>query len=254
MNSEPDTAIVNEVGAELLCRRCLYPLAGLPECCCPECGATFDLNNPRSFLTHARLRRRRWIRRTLVALAITLVVLGVAGGVAWRWADIETRTMVYACQECGAKRTCHEYWLNGYKVYEREIAVEATPLSKFMSAHVGAHTHTWRFWQGTRRDWNGQERFPRPYNTSGMSDLMRLQEHFAVELLEDLREEVPLLPRMIREHILASDSRNAGWRASTLGSALKRPKGKRGAFLLRDWNLSMIADAWEERAATRPEE
>jgi hypothetical protein len=43
---------MNEVSPyqRMYCRKCFYPLSGLSECCCPECGRQFELSNPRSFL------------------------------------------------------------------------------------------------------------------------------------------------------------------------------------------------------------
>ena len=33
----------------VFCRRCLYPLKGLNQTYCPECGNLFDLGDPRTF-------------------------------------------------------------------------------------------------------------------------------------------------------------------------------------------------------------
>lgn len=50
----PPTAVPSETApaaqpaaVELLCYRCDYPLTGLPQPRCPECGLSFDWGDPR---------------------------------------------------------------------------------------------------------------------------------------------------------------------------------------------------------------
>lgn len=66
----------------MYCRSCGYNLAGLEQCRCPECGAGFDPDQPRSYLL--RPRRSGWRKLLLASLALLLLVSGAAGaGVAW---------------------------------------------------------------------------------------------------------------------------------------------------------------------------
>ena len=56
----------------MLCRECYYPLHGLTENRCPECGRAFDPEDRRTF---ARRRPRRWRWEALAALGC-LVLTG----------------------------------------------------------------------------------------------------------------------------------------------------------------------------------
>jgi hypothetical protein len=46
--------------SSVFCRRCKYALTGLAAGCCPECGRTFDPQDPSTFSVTAALRRR-WV-------------------------------------------------------------------------------------------------------------------------------------------------------------------------------------------------
>jgi hypothetical protein len=69
------------------CRRCDYPLHGLPELAlCPECGTAYDLQNARTFRgTPGRWKRvvRRWLIRAAVCGLVFAML--AAGGVVWIW-------------------------------------------------------------------------------------------------------------------------------------------------------------------------
>jgi hypothetical protein len=76
-----------DVSSAAYCRRCDYPLAGLPDLSlCPECGSAFDLHAPATFRrTPGGWRRvvRRWLARAVAGLLIAAAL--TAGGVAWIW-------------------------------------------------------------------------------------------------------------------------------------------------------------------------
>ncbi len=55
------------------CRACGYPLAGIPEPRCPECGRAFDPGDPRTF--DRSVRARRWRRRRPLAIAALALLL-----------------------------------------------------------------------------------------------------------------------------------------------------------------------------------
>jgi hypothetical protein len=84
-------------GALIYCRKCAYPLAGLSDSRCPECGTPFDLADPRSVSTRdLRTRSRRlWIRRGIALLA----VIGTVAVIAPR--GIRKTTITIACTDCG---------------------------------------------------------------------------------------------------------------------------------------------------------
>jgi hypothetical protein len=66
------------------CRKCYYILDGLPEPTCPECGTTFDPNDPATYLTKPMfVRWKFWLPGFLLAfgvgLALYLILVAAAG-------------------------------------------------------------------------------------------------------------------------------------------------------------------------------
>jgi hypothetical protein len=59
------------------CLGCGYILDGLPENRCPECGRTFDLKNPATYLTKLK-SGRRYLFLAVLGVAILLLPLSVA--------------------------------------------------------------------------------------------------------------------------------------------------------------------------------
>jgi hypothetical protein len=67
------------------CRACYYPLTGLPEPRCPECGQAFDLADPATFtMSPPKSLAWRWGRRLVQSLAILLLALAVIAGSFYR--------------------------------------------------------------------------------------------------------------------------------------------------------------------------
>ena len=67
-----------DVPAGACCLSCGYRLRGLPEPICPECGRAFDPGDVRSYDSHPRRRRRRrWIKRGVVAAVIVAFGYGL---------------------------------------------------------------------------------------------------------------------------------------------------------------------------------
>ncbi len=67
----------------MYCRGCLYPLEGLEDERCPECGRGFVRLNPVTYLSETELLRRRvrwrWMARGMVLLGATPLVANVRG-------------------------------------------------------------------------------------------------------------------------------------------------------------------------------
>ncbi len=70
----------------MFCKRCAYPLRGLRQDECPECGRPFDPDAPHTFLRAPRGQTaRRWLLRTLiVVLPVALLIGGWRGYDYWR--------------------------------------------------------------------------------------------------------------------------------------------------------------------------
>ncbi|MAE66409.1 MAG: hypothetical protein CMJ18_19235 [Phycisphaeraceae bacterium] len=57
------------------CRTCGYPVDGLREFDCPECGRSFDPNDPSTYTTAARHRPAAWMLAAGIIGLLNLVVL-----------------------------------------------------------------------------------------------------------------------------------------------------------------------------------
>ena len=82
---------------EALCLGCGYLLRGLERPVCPECGREFDPQDICTFdVDPQRLRRRKWIKRTALVLAVVALVylLYPRGHI--------TYSISFTCQRCGA--------------------------------------------------------------------------------------------------------------------------------------------------------
>ncbi len=78
------------------CLTCEYQLQGLPEPVCPECGRSFDPADPCTFDTRPDgWRRRRWIKRGCIALAIALVAFSLFPR------RLIKSSMTFTCTTCG---------------------------------------------------------------------------------------------------------------------------------------------------------
>jgi len=68
------------------CKKCAYPLVGLPSHTCPECGQLFNPQNPRTFSRRAPRRAIwRWARGIIGLLSILVLLAGSC--LAWLWRD-----------------------------------------------------------------------------------------------------------------------------------------------------------------------
>jgi hypothetical protein len=65
--------IPTDAAQDIYCRGCRYPLRGLDKPRCPECGQSFDPNDPTTFLTLAMMR---WAWQPIAAaVCLALLVL-----------------------------------------------------------------------------------------------------------------------------------------------------------------------------------
>ena len=81
---------------EARCLTCGYLLRGLPEPVCPECGRRFDPLDAATFDSEPPKRRRRlWIIRASVTLAILLLAFGLFPR------KLLKSDMTFACSQCG---------------------------------------------------------------------------------------------------------------------------------------------------------
>jgi len=92
----------------MFCRHCGYNLHGLPANRCPECGHSFDPQDPKTYRHHpASVTRRRWAKRISAAL-LTLLILATAAGVSlwypWHREQAAVR-MVWRYGDGGALHT-----------------------------------------------------------------------------------------------------------------------------------------------------
>ncbi len=184
---------------ERYCRRCSYPLRGLPEQRCPECGQAFDPGDPKTYTRTSAQRRRA--RRLVIGVA-TVVALGALGFVAFRGTQAQWREVqhVRMCAECGAVSESLVVEICGLPVWRRESGEVSTPVSRFLSAHVGDHSHEWRPCFTTTRDWHGKEILRS--GTPGRILLSSLCSGCTEQSLRALSEAFPDLAPQIQRDIL----------------------------------------------------
>jgi hypothetical protein len=64
----------------IYCLGCLYPLGGLPEPRCPECGRPFDPDDPKTFGTVGRTEECPLVLRVFLALSLACgIIVFIAG-------------------------------------------------------------------------------------------------------------------------------------------------------------------------------
>lgn len=91
-------------GEEAYCITCGYSLRGLPEPVCPECGRRFDPNDSATFDTDAhRRRRRKWVKRGLVACLIAVFTFAIAPR------QLLKSELVLNCTKCKESTTFHRW-------------------------------------------------------------------------------------------------------------------------------------------------
>lgn len=77
-------SLSSEVESHRYCRQCGYQLNGLSENRCPECGQTFDPNEPRTFaLTPNYWRQHRWLPAALASPVVAVVLAAMAMSIFW---------------------------------------------------------------------------------------------------------------------------------------------------------------------------
>lgn len=88
--------MTTELPRTATCLHCSYPLRGLPENVCPECGHAFDPTDPTTYLPKPRAGRlRRWAPRLLTGVLIITLLYAFAPRRVMRG------SAVFTCQHCG---------------------------------------------------------------------------------------------------------------------------------------------------------
>ena len=86
------------------CRSCGYRLRDLPDPVCPECGRGFDPADPKTYVANPeRRRRRRWLGRLGVAVAVIILALGFFPR------RVLTGSISFTCSNCGEKITTRRW-------------------------------------------------------------------------------------------------------------------------------------------------
>jgi hypothetical protein len=93
LNVIPD----EQAARDAWCKICGYLLCSLPEPVCPECGRGFNPNDSSTFESRPpALRRKRRIKRGIVAAAVLAVILYAVVP-----RDILKGTLTFTCSQCG---------------------------------------------------------------------------------------------------------------------------------------------------------
>ncbi len=84
-----------EMSDSACCTGCGYRLRGLPAPLCPECGRSFDPADPTTYVADPTRRRRRlWVKRGAVVLAIVVLLIIFAPR------RILQSKMTFTCTQC----------------------------------------------------------------------------------------------------------------------------------------------------------
>lgn len=119
------------------CMGCSYPLTGLSDHRCPECGRSFDPANPRSYRLAPLTRFQVVRRRIAIAGACTVILLGL-----WLF-GIEVGGSRRVCAMCGADSTVRYANILGVK-FEYGERIREGPTSRFIQEHTHSKcAHDW---------------------------------------------------------------------------------------------------------------
>lgn len=117
----------------MYCRRCEYPLHGLDQHRCPECGLGFDPSRPWSFRKH----KRRPLRRYAIRIVVLLLMVAVADFVYEVLIRPSGYRYVSVCLECGMTRDSRVVWYpySETRFFTIHEAAEHRALSKVLYEH-----------------------------------------------------------------------------------------------------------------------
>ncbi len=208
MDPDPQT-----IAGRKRCLACYYILDGLTESRCPECGRSFDLNDPTTYESGPNRRRPR--RRTLILLGtVSLVSLAaILGFQEVRHSWVET-SATQVCTECGARGGYRQIRVAGARVWQNRLPVGQTQISEFLEPHVGQHEHAWDLALTRQCDWWGRPVAP---PTMHRADLWNIQlDHYPADALQKVARETPELVTMIRRDVLRQEDKSNALAASNV--------------------------------------
>jgi len=217
----------------MFCCRCSYPLCGLTQNRCPECGAPFDPRRPDSYRGRPRTHWRRWVTIGLAGLVFAGFFL--LGFVASQYCKLRTTEV---CRLCGAQGEKREYRVRTIKLFSKRTGHAHTGLSRYLASQVGPHEHSWVGFETVGRDWRGRKTSCR-LGTQNLALVYVLADAYPMSSLTELAHFVPDLGQIIGRDILQATSGASSLRCAVYLKAMCEDRSEENIRrMMERWNRS----------------
>src|SRR5262245_49469600 len=178
----------------LRCSQCTYPLRGLTNSRCPECGSDCA---GMVFVSAAECRRKHLTRVVCIATAICLSILAILVALARQTSYHRT---IEVCSACGLSRSIERVKWRTENVWTGE-SQEHDTLASLLVPIERHHRHQWQSVLEQTLDWRKQEQLPRLVRNN---ILVLLIGEYDIVTTRDLAESVRGIGAMCKDDVLST--------------------------------------------------